>query len=108
MTRVRIGSPRPRAFLNYWTARSPIGGRMVVCQGGVGQFRDGLICRNNVFFDMSPINAAIKALKAESGWRAKRLIARSRSRKINDAERDHVGAVGRRRPPWQRRRRTVR
>jgi hypothetical protein len=57
--------PLKDGFLNYWTMTSPIGDRTVVCKGVCTvQLRDGLIYRNDVFFDPEPILDAIAAVKA--------------------------------------------
>ena len=57
--------PAEDGFLNYWTVSSPIGDRTIVCTGVcLVQLRDGLIYRNEVFFDPTPMFQAIEAAKS--------------------------------------------
>jgi hypothetical protein len=52
-TRVR---PLSGGFLNYWHAEIPDGDRVVECDGVCTViFEDGLIHRNEVFFDRTPL-----------------------------------------------------
>ena len=47
-------------FLNHWHASIPVGGTVIECDGVCTvQLRDGLIERNEVFFDRSELLAAI-------------------------------------------------
>lgn len=50
--------PLDDGFLNHWVADIPTGGAVVTCRGVCTvQLRDGLIRRNEVFFDRSPLLA---------------------------------------------------
>jgi hypothetical protein len=52
--------PMPDGFLNYWHAVIPTGGGVVECDGVCTVIlRDGLIVRNEVFFDRSPLLSAV-------------------------------------------------
>jgi hypothetical protein len=52
--------PLEGGFVNRWRATIPTGGAEVVCQGVCTvQMRDGLIARNEVFFDRSALLAAL-------------------------------------------------
>jgi hypothetical protein len=52
-TRVR---PLSGGFLNYWHAVIPDGDRVVECDGVCTVIvEDGLICRNEVYFDRTPL-----------------------------------------------------
>jgi ketosteroid isomerase-like protein len=54
--------PMEGGFLNYWHASIPVGGSVVECDGVCTvRLRDGLIERNEVFFDRSELLAAIAA-----------------------------------------------
>jgi hypothetical protein len=56
----RDATPMEGGFLNHWHARIPIGDTVVECDGVCTvQLRDGLISRNEVFFDRSELLAAI-------------------------------------------------
>ena len=53
-------TPMENGFLNHWHATIPIGGTVVECDGVCTvRLRDGLIDRNEVFFDRSELIAAI-------------------------------------------------
>jgi hypothetical protein len=53
-------TPLEGGFLNHWRARIPVGGTVLECDGVCTvQLRDGLIARNEVFFDRSELLAAI-------------------------------------------------
>jgi ketosteroid isomerase-like protein len=53
-------TPMEDGFLNHWHATIPIGGTVVECDGVCTvRLRDGLIDRNEVFFDRSELIAAI-------------------------------------------------
>ncbi len=53
-------TPLEHGFLNTWHARIPIGDTEVECIGVCTvQFRDGLIADNRVYFDRSPVLAAL-------------------------------------------------
>ncbi|MFG2194347.1 nuclear transport factor 2 family protein [Streptomyces sp. NPDC048639] len=52
--------PLRGGFLNYWHAEIPAGGTVVACDGVCTvTLRDGLITRNEVFFDRAPLLAAM-------------------------------------------------
>ncbi|MEV6313851.1 nuclear transport factor 2 family protein [Streptomyces sp. NPDC051776] len=52
--------PLRGGFLNYWHAEIPVGGTVVACDGVCTvTLEDGLITRNEVFFDRSPLLAAM-------------------------------------------------
>lgn len=52
--------PLPNGFLNRWRATIPVGSQSLETQGVCAVFlRDGLIHRNEVFFDRSELLAAI-------------------------------------------------
>ena len=62
----RLGVDQPEAvpieggFLNVWHATIPIGQTMIECDGVCTvELRDGLIARNEVYFDRSELLAAI-------------------------------------------------
>lgn len=60
--------PMEDGFLNHWTVTAPVGDRLVTCKGVCSvQLRDGLIYRNDVFFDPSPLLEARRALKEAAG-----------------------------------------
>jgi len=62
----RRSDPLPGGFLNHWTATVPLGAGIRTVEGVcIVQFRDGLIVRNEVFFDRSPL--AFAALPGEAG-----------------------------------------
>lgn len=51
-------TPLADGFLNHWVAEIPAGDTTVVCRGVCTvQLNDGLIRRNEVFFDRSPLLA---------------------------------------------------
>jgi hypothetical protein len=53
--------PLADGFVNRWVARIPAGETEVVCRGVCTvQMRDGLIARNEVFFDRSALLAALQ------------------------------------------------
>jgi predicted SnoaL-like aldol condensation-catalyzing enzyme len=55
-------TPTEGGFLNHWHATVPVGGRVVECDGVCTvRLREGLIERNEVFFDRSELLAAIAA-----------------------------------------------
>jgi SnoaL-like domain len=52
--------PMDGGFLNQWRATIPVGGTVIECDGVCTvRLRDGLIERNEVFFDRSDLLAAI-------------------------------------------------
>jgi hypothetical protein len=52
--------PIPGGFLNRWHASIPVGGTVIECDGVCTvELRDGLIARNEVYFDRSALLAAI-------------------------------------------------
>jgi hypothetical protein len=55
-------TPLDQGFLNYWRADIPTpGGDTLTCRGVCTvRLRDGLICRNEVFFDRSELVAALQ------------------------------------------------
>ena len=54
--------PIENGFLNRWRASIPVGDGEVVCRGVCTvQMREGLIARNEVFFDRAPLLAAATA-----------------------------------------------
>jgi hypothetical protein len=56
--------PIPDGFLNEWHASIPVGGRVVEVDGVCTvQLRGGLIYRNRVYFDRTPLLEAIRALR---------------------------------------------
>jgi steroid delta-isomerase-like uncharacterized protein len=56
--------PLEGGFVNRWRATIPAGGQNIVCRGVCTvQMRDGLIARNEVFFDRSPLLAALAATR---------------------------------------------
>ena len=53
-------TPIEGGFLNHWHATIPLGGTVIECDGVCTvKLRDGLIERNEVFFDRSELLAAI-------------------------------------------------
>lgn len=53
-------SPFAGGFVNHWHASIPVGAETLECDGlCTVHLRDGLICRNEVFFDRSPLLAAL-------------------------------------------------
>jgi SnoaL-like domain len=53
-------TPMEGGFLNHWHASIPVGGTVIECDGVCTVLlRDGLIERNEVFFDRSALIAAI-------------------------------------------------
>lgn len=53
-------APMEGGFLNHWHATIPVGGTVIECDGVCTvRLRDGLIERNQVFFDRSELLAAI-------------------------------------------------
>jgi hypothetical protein len=53
-------TPMESGFLNHWHATIPVGATVIECDGVCTvQLRDGLIERNEVFFDRSELLAAI-------------------------------------------------
>jgi hypothetical protein len=53
-------TPMEGGFLNHWHASIPVGGTVVECDGVCTvRLRDGLIERNEVFFDRSELLTAI-------------------------------------------------
>lgn len=56
------GVPLENGFLNKWKAEIPVGSRVLVVRGVCSiQLREGLIVRNEVYFDRTELMAAIKA-----------------------------------------------
>jgi hypothetical protein len=59
------GVPLEGGFLNKWRATIPVGDQTVICRGVCSvQFRDDLICRNEVYFDRNELVTAIHAWNA--------------------------------------------
>jgi hypothetical protein len=57
-------TPLERGFLNHWKAEIPIGDRRVVATGVCTvQLREGLIERNEVFFDRTELLATLELLR---------------------------------------------
>jgi hypothetical protein len=57
-------TPLERGFLNHWRAEIPVAGRQIVATGVCTvQMRDGLIERNEVFFDRSELLAELDQAK---------------------------------------------
>ena len=55
-------TPMEGGFLNHWHATVPVGESVVECDGVCTvRLRDGLIERNQVFFDRAELLAAITA-----------------------------------------------
>jgi hypothetical protein len=55
--------PMEDGFLNKWLARIPVGDRVIQCVGVCTvALKDGLICRNEVYFDRTELIAAIKGI----------------------------------------------
>lgn len=53
-------TPIPHGFINHWHASIPVGSTTVECDGVCTvQLRDGLITRNEIFFDRSELLATI-------------------------------------------------
>jgi hypothetical protein len=53
-------TPIRDGFLNHWHARIPVGSTVLECEGVCTvELRDGLIARNQVYFDRSELLAAI-------------------------------------------------
>jgi hypothetical protein len=58
--------PLEGGFLNRWQASIPVGNRVVDCSGVCSvQVRDGLICRNEVYFDTFELITAIQGWNRE-------------------------------------------
>jgi hypothetical protein len=56
------GIPMEGGFLNFWRLAAPVGDRVIDCRGVCTvQFREGLIVRNQVYFDTLPLITAIRA-----------------------------------------------
>jgi SnoaL-like protein len=54
-------TPMEGGFLNHWHATIPVGGTVIECDGVCTvRLRDGLIERNEVFFDRSELLAALR------------------------------------------------
>lgn len=65
--------PLENGFLNFWHARIPVAGGEVECEGVCTvQLRDGLILRNEVFFDRTPLLAAERAVRSDRARRSPR------------------------------------
>ncbi len=62
----RDAIPLEGGFLNLWHARVPVGEQVLELDGACSvELRDGLIARNLVFFDRSPLLAALSAPAAK-------------------------------------------
>lgn len=60
------GVPLEDGFLNRWQASVPVGERVIDCRGVCSvQVRDGLIYRNEVYFDTFELVSALHALNRE-------------------------------------------
>ena len=60
--------PIEDGFLNRWHASIPVGDRTIEAEGVCTvQLRDGLIYRNEVYFDRSALLSALKAWRGKSG-----------------------------------------
>jgi hypothetical protein len=58
-------TPMDGGFLNHWHAEIPVGGEALGIDGVCTvRLRDGLIERNEVFFDRSPLLAAMRAARS--------------------------------------------
>jgi SnoaL-like domain len=58
-----VGVPLQDGFLNKWRVTVPVGDRVVLCRGVCSvQFRDGLIYRNQVYFDATELMNALRGL----------------------------------------------
>ena len=58
----REAVPMEDGFANKWLAKIPVGDTIVECPGlCTVQLRDGLIYRNEVYFDRTPLLAALKS-----------------------------------------------
>lgn len=57
-------TPMEGGFLNHWRAEIPVGEGVLECFGVCTvQLRDGLIERNEVFFDRSPLLEALRTAR---------------------------------------------
>ena len=64
--RHEIGIPMQDGFLNKWRAKIPVGKQLINITGACTvQLRDGLIYRNEVYFDTYAL------LKAIAGWKTR-------------------------------------
>jgi SnoaL-like protein len=60
-------TPMDGGFLNHWHATIPVGGTVIECDGVCTvRLRDGLIERNEVFFDRSELLTAIAEMELGS------------------------------------------
>ena len=60
----RDATPMEGGFLNHWHASIPLGGTVIECDGVCTvRLRDGLIERNEVFFDRSELLTAIAEIE---------------------------------------------
>jgi SnoaL-like domain len=60
----RDATPMEGGFLNHWHASIPVGGTVIECDGVCTvRLRDGLIERNEVFFDRSELLSAIAEME---------------------------------------------
>jgi predicted SnoaL-like aldol condensation-catalyzing enzyme len=58
-------TPMEDGFLNTWHAHIPVGEEIVECVGVCTvELRDGLICRNKVYFDRTALLAALSSRAA--------------------------------------------
>ena len=57
-------TPIPDGFLNHWHASVPVGGKTLEIDGVCSvRLQDGLISRNEVFFDRTPLLTAMSAAR---------------------------------------------
>ena len=62
----RFAFPLEGGFLNFWHARIPVGARTLELDGVCTvQLRGDRIAANQVFFDRSPLLAALRAARSE-------------------------------------------
>jgi hypothetical protein len=53
-------TPIPNGFINHWHASIPVGSTTIECDGVCTvELRDGVITRNQVYFDRSELLAAV-------------------------------------------------
>lgn len=61
-TNLEIMLPNENGFLNKWLAKIPVAGKVLDITGVCSvEFKVGLICRNEVYFDRSRLISAMKA-----------------------------------------------
>jgi SnoaL-like domain len=66
-------TPMLGGFVNYWQAQMPLSGTVLRLTGVcLVVLREGMIARNEVFFDRIPLRDAIRARRADAGDGGKR------------------------------------